>query len=74
MKRILSLLNAVLFATAFFAQSAALQVKEYKLSNGMTVWLNEDHSQPKIYGAVVVRAGGKDCPDTGIAIFRAHHV
>ncbi len=72
MKRILSLLNAVLFATAFFAQSAALQVKEHKLSNGMTVWLNEDHSQPKIYGAVVVRAGGKDCPDTGIAHYFEH--
>ena len=45
----------------------ALKVKEYKLENGLTVWLNEDHSQPKVFGAVVVKAGSKDCPDTGIA-------
>ena len=31
-----------------------LQVREHKLSNDLTVWLNEDHSQPKIFGAVVV--------------------
>ena len=45
----------------------ALKVKEYRLENGLTVWLNEDHSQPKVFGAVVVKAGAKDCPDTGIA-------
>ena len=50
----------------------ALEVKELKLSNGMTVWLNEDHSQPKVYGAVVVNAGGKDCPNTGIAHYFEH--
>lgn len=49
-----------------------LQVKEMTLSNGMTVWLNEDHSQPKVYGAVVVRAGAKDCPGTGIAHYFEH--
>lgn len=51
---------------------AALQVKEYSLSNGMKVWLNEDHSQPKVFGAVVVNAGAKDCPDTGIAHYFEH--
>ena len=50
----------------------ALQVKEFKLSNGMTVWLNEDHSQPKVFGAVVVKAGAKDCPNTGIAHYFEH--
>ena len=50
----------------------ALEVKELKLSNGMTVWLNEDHSQPKIYGGVVVNAGAKDCPNTGIAHYFEH--
>lgn len=50
----------------------SLQVKELKLKNGMTVWLNEDHSQPKVYGAVVVRAGAKDCPGTGIAHYFEH--
>ena len=57
-------------ATAQMAQS--LEVKELTLSNGMTVWLNEDHTQPKVFGAVVVNAGGKDCPNTGIAHYFEH--
>ena len=52
--------------------SKALEVKEYKLENGLTIWLNEDHSQPKVFGAVVVKAGAKDCPDTGIAHYFEH--
>lgn len=51
---------------------SALTVQEKTLSNGMTVWLNEDHSQPKVFGAVVVNAGAKDCPDTGIAHYFEH--
>lgn len=50
----------------------ALKVKEYRLENGLTVWLNEDHSQPKVFGAVVVKAGAKDCPDTGLAHYFEH--
>ena len=50
----------------------ALKIKEYRLENGLTVWLNEDHSQPKVFGAVVVKAGAKDCPDTGIAHYFEH--
>ena len=50
----------------------ALKVKEYKLENGLTVWLNEDHSQPKVFGAIVVKAGAKDCPGTGIAHYFEH--
>lgn len=49
-----------------------LQVHEHTLSNGLTVWLNEDHSQPKVFGAVVVKAGAKDCPNTGIAHYFEH--
>ena len=49
-----------------------LQVREHKLSNDLTVWLNEDHSQPKIFGAVVVKAGAKDSPNTGIAHYFEH--
>lgn len=66
----------MLFASCsnlFAAQNTkALEVKEYKLKNGLTVWLNEDHSQPKVFGAVVVKAGAKDCPDTGIAHYFEH--
>jgi len=42
------------------------------LKNGMKVWLNEDHSQPKVFGAVVVNAGSNDCPNTGIAHYFEH--
>lgn len=44
----------------------------FSLSNGMTVWLNEDHAQPKVFGAVVVKAGAKDCPNSGIAHYLEH--
>lgn len=50
----------------------SLVVSETTLSNGMKVWLNEDHSQPKVFGAVVVNAGAKDCPNTGIAHYFEH--
>ena len=69
MRRFATLLCAVLTSLLTYAQ---LEVKELKLSNGMTVWLNEDHSQPKVFGAVIVKAGAKDCPDTGIAHYFEH--
>ncbi|MDR2469516.1 MAG: insulinase family protein [Tannerella sp.] len=47
-------------------------VTAYTLDNGLTVWLNEDHHQPKVFGAVVVKAGAKDCPNTGIAHYFEH--
>lgn len=53
-------------------QTDALKVKEMKLGNGLTVWVNEDHSQPKVFGAVVVKAGSIDCPDTGLAHYFEH--
>ena len=68
-RRILFFLVVILTSLRVNAQ---LQVKEFTLSNGMTVWLNEDHSQPKVFGAVVVKAGAKDCPNTGIAHYFEH--
>ncbi len=69
-------LLAFLIPLAFFATASAqvnpLKVTEKKLKNGMTVWINEDHSQPKVYGAVVVKAGAKDCPNTGMAHYFEH--
>ena len=49
-----------------------LSVKEYTLSNGLTVWLNEDNSQPKIIGSIIVKAGAKDSPNTGVAHYFEH--
>lgn len=69
-------LTAMLVAWCISINSAqmpeSLKVKEHKLSNGLTVWLNEDHTQPKVFGAIVVKAGAKDCPDTGIAHYFEH--
>ena len=69
MRRVAFVLVTIITSVAAYAQ---LEVKELKLSNGMTVWLNEDHSQPKVFGAVVVKAGAKDCPNTGIAHYFEH--
>lgn len=49
-----------------------LKVKEYTLSNGLTVWLNEDTSQPKVIGSIIVKAGAKDSPNTGLAHYFEH--
>lgn len=49
-----------------------IQVKTYALSNGMQVWVNEDPEYPMVFGAVVVKAGSKDCPNTGIAHYFEH--
>ena len=74
MKRtLLSALSVVLVTLVSFAQmNSALLVQELELGNGMKVWLNVDHSQPKVFGAVVVGAGSVDCPDTGIAHYFEH--
>ena len=49
-----------------------LNVKEYTLDNGLTVWLNEDISQPKVIGSIIVKAGAKDSPNTGLAHYFEH--
>jgi predicted Zn-dependent peptidase len=54
------------------AQTEALKVKSFRLDNGLTVWLNEDHTQSSVRGMVVVRAGAKDSPATGIAHYFEH--
>jgi predicted Zn-dependent peptidase len=49
-------------------------VKTIKLDNGFTVILAEDHSEPKIYGAIVTKAGSKNDPEgtTGMAHYFEH--
>ena len=49
-------------------------LSEYKLSNGLTVLLWEDHDQPDVTGYVVVRAGAVDEPAeyTGLAHYLEH--
>ncbi len=47
-------------------------MREITLNNGMRVWLDVDNTLPSVFGAVVVRAGAKDCPNTGIAHYFEH--
>lgn len=65
---LLSLTNA----NSQVLQGKVTDVKELTLENGLKVWINEDHSQPKVYGALIVKAGGADCPDEGIAHYFEH--
>ena len=56
-----------------FAQSRE-GLTEYKLANGLTVMLWEDHDQPDVEGYVAVRAGSIDEPAecTGLAHYLEH--
>ena len=72
MKRFFVFLAAACLCIAANAQDNPLEVKQFELSNGMQVWVNRDSSQPIVYGAVVVKAGGKDSPDTGLAHYLEH--
>lgn len=46
----------------------------YKLDNGLTVYLTENHQQPRFYAEIVVRAGSKHDPAdaTGLAHYLEH--
>ncbi|MBN2546769.1 MAG: insulinase family protein [Spirochaetes bacterium] len=79
MKKSIFILFAVVFVL-FYSQaeenSGLLKVKKYILDNGLTVYLNEDHTASKVYGAVVVKAGSKHDPEdcTGMAHFLEHMI
>lgn len=62
----------ILFSLFVLFSKNPLNVKEYTLSNGLTVWLNEDISQPKVIGSIIVKAGAKDSPNTGVAHYFEH--
>ncbi|MCX6244862.1 MAG: insulinase family protein [Bacteroidetes bacterium] len=66
----------LLLAPAAVAQPTKkpLAIEIYKLDNGLTVYLNEDHALPSIFGAVAVKGGStRDPADaTGIAHYFEH--
>ena len=74
MKKIL--LSALLLVCSIAYVSAFTRegLTEYKLDNGLTVMLWEDHDQPDVTGYVVVRAGSVDEPAeyTGLAHYLEH--
>lgn len=74
LKHFISIVISVLFINQVYAQNQALKVQSYKLDNGFTVFLNEDPSASKVFGAVMVNAGSKnEFPEaTGMAHYLEH--
>ncbi len=74
MKRLILL--AALVSSMMYVQAVGRPqgLSEYKLDNGLTVLLWEDHDQPDVTGYVVVRAGAVDEPAeyTGLAHYLEH--
>ena len=70
---ILLSMAVLMSVTMLFAQSRE-GLTEYKLANGLTVMLWEDHDQPDVTGYVAVRAGAMDEPAeyTGLAHYLEH--
>ena len=73
MKKIVTLMITLLSISAFAAELPK-ELQQYKLDNGLTVMLWEDHDQPDVTGYVVVRAGAIDEPAeyTGLAHYLEH--
>ncbi len=73
MKKVLLAMVALLTTVIMVAQSRE-GLSEYKLDNGMTVLLWEDHDAPDVTGYVAVRAGAIDEPVeyTGLAHYLEH--
>ena len=68
-----------LFATAQvratrYGDSKTVRPQTFRLANGLKVIVAEDHSEPKVYGAVIVHAGSKneDTAATGVAHYFEH--
>lgn len=55
-------------------ENSILEVHSFQLDNGLTVFLNEDKTANKVFGAVMVNAGAKhESPDaTGMAHYLEH--
>ena len=63
-----------LFAVLTLSAQISLPVETFHLDNGLKIILCEEHSQPKIYGCVVVHAGSKNenPAATGVAHYFEH--
>ncbi|MBR4432120.1 MAG: insulinase family protein [Paludibacteraceae bacterium] len=68
-------ISLLLFSSVSFAFAQLPEgLSSYKLDNGLTVYLWEDHDQPDVFGATVTRAGSIDEPSTatGLAHYLEH--
>lgn len=80
MKRIFGVIFTTTVSFVNFAQNGypifqdPIHVTQYKLKNGLTVVLSENHDKPVVMGAIVVKAGGKNDPAdaTGQAHYLEH--
>ena len=74
MKRLILLGMAMVMTTTMLLAQTREGLTEYKLDNGLTVMLWEDHDQPDVTGYVAVRAGAMDEPAeyTGLAHYLEH--
>ncbi|MBQ7388926.1 MAG: insulinase family protein [Paludibacteraceae bacterium] len=71
-KFLLSCLVSIILFPSIYAQRPEL--KQFKLDNGLTVFLWEDPDQSDVLGQIVVRAGSMDEPSeyTGLAHYLEH--
>ncbi len=74
MQKLILTLIISMFMFQGFGQKYPLKIETYKLKNGLTVYLNEDHTMPMVHGMVVVKGGSKRDPAdaTGIAHYFEH--
>ncbi len=76
MRTSIILLIALLFQTSLYSQkeTGVQNLHYYKLENGLSVFLNEDHNMPDVLGAVVIKTGGKYDPAnaTGTSHYLEH--
>ncbi|MFH0893117.1 MAG: insulinase family protein [Bacteroidota bacterium] len=79
MRKVFQLFLAGLIIVPSFSQAQKefgkqFNLTEYKLQNGLTVILNENHEKPEVFGMVAVRAGSKNDPAdaTGMAHYQEH--
>ena len=74
MKKWMGIGIAALWLSASAQTNPVLKVSTYKLDNGFTVFLNEDPTATKVFGAVMVNAGAKqESPEaTGMAHYLEH--
>ncbi len=74
MKKVLLSTIILLSFSILKAQDANLDIKTITLDNGLKVVMCENHSEPVVYGSVLVHAGSKNDPEdaTGMAHYFEH--
>lgn len=75
MNKLLCLVVAVLCGSVVFSQkNKSLEVVNYELPNGLSVYLNEDPNASVVLGAIAIKSGGKYDPadHTGTSHYLEH--